>query len=181
MSEYHFDGTNITFRFTILDASGLVRQSGITGTTVTAYDSAKNEDPVTETITEIATTGDYEASIPYADINRAAGDGLWTFIPGHTNPDLTFEPKSVHIQISRKIGTATSTPSTTVAIFTGLGDLTANHYKDAFVKVIKSSVGNVGEIRKITASADSGGNVQLTFNAMSVALAANDMVEIIDR
>lgn len=181
MSEYSFDGTDIKFDIACL--AGGVPQTGKASniqSSIIMYDSARNSDAATFTVTEIGTTGVYEVSTPYSDLNRAAGDGLWRWT--YSLLDHTFHPPAVSIQVSRKIGTATGTPTTTTAIFTGLGDLTANHYKNAFVKVIKSPVqANVGEISKITASINNGSNVELTFNAMSVALASGDMIEIIDR
>ena len=177
--EYSFDGTNIKFRFTVLDASGLVPQAGITSIAVTAYGSDKNEDAVTETVTEVA-QGVYEASIPYADINRALADGLWTFVPSHTNPDLVFRPPNISILINVEIGTATGTPTTTSVTVSGLKDVSANHYKESYLHVLSGS--NIGESKKISASADAGGgNVTLTVSAMSVALAITDKIMIINR
>lgn len=77
-----------------------------------------------------------------------------------------------------EIGTATGTPTTTQATFTGLGDLTTDHYKDSLFRVLTGS--NAGEVKKITASVNSGGNVQLTFGAMSAALVSSDKIMIIN-
>ena len=182
MIEYNFDGTYVEFDIVIADSAGLIPQTGMaSGLTVTLYDcqSTPATDAATIAILEIGTTGTYRIRTTYSEIDRSVvKDGLrrWTFI--HTNPDVTFLPPSVSILINAEIGVATGTPSTTVAIFTGLNDLTTDHYKDSLFRVLTGS--NAGEVKKITASVNSGGNVQLTFGAMSAALASSDKIMIIN-
>ena len=183
-STYHFDGTNIIFRFTILDASGLAPQAGITSTVITAYGSDRNVDAVTETVTEIG-EGLYEASIPYADINRALADGLWSFVPDHpTNPDLTFDPPNITILINAIIGAVNNsvfTPTTTQAEFSGLSDTDTDHYIDAWVNVISDTNNNVNAVRQITASVLSNTRVKLTWSpALPSALANAATIKIIN-
>lgn len=182
-SVYHFDGTNILFRFTIMDSSGLKPQAGITSIVVTAYGSDKNVDAVTETVTEIA-EGLYEASIPYADIDRTLADGLWSFVPSHSNPDLTFDPPNITILINAIIGSVNNsifTPTTTQAEFSGLSDTDTDHYIDAWVNVISDTNNNINAVRQITASVLSNTRVKLTWSpALPSALANSATVKIIN-
>ena len=176
---YHFDGTNIKFRFAILDASGLVPQAGQqSGVTITAYDSARNADAIASTTVSNIGGGAYEANVVYSELYRTAGDGIWTFTFSHTNPDLTFKPPIIDILINSQIGTVTGTPTTTSVDVTGLTDQTANHYKYSLIKVVSGA--NAGEVKKITASSYSAGTTTLTVDAMSAALIANDVIKIIN-
>lgn len=182
MSEYNFDGTNVKSAIACL--AGGVPQTGKASaiqSSIVMYDSARNSDAATFTVTEIGTTGVYEVSTPYADLNRAAGDGLWVWT--YSLLDHTFYPPFVSVQVSRQIGTVNTTnfaPTTTDVEVDGLSDTSTNHYKDALVTIIKSS-GNKSELKKITASVLSNGRVKLTFGAMSAALSSGDKLEIIDR
>jgi hypothetical protein len=182
MSEYSFDGTDIKFRFSILDANGLIPQTGQSaGVTITAYDSAKNADAVTEVVSEVG-GGAYEALIPYSEIYRTAGDGIWTFTFSHTNPDLTFWPPAVHILINVAVGTVTNAdfaPTTTQAEFTGLSDTTTDHYKSSFIHVLTGN--NAGEVSKVSASSVVVTNPRLTFGTLSAALANGDKIVVINR
>ena len=181
-----FDGTYIDFDIVIADGSGLIPQTGLilnTDFSITLYDSAGASDAATITSTEVTGTGIYKIRTTYANLNRTAlggtaGDGIWRWVFSRINPDLTFEPKAVSITFNMEMGTATGTPTTTTCTFTGLASADVDHYKDSMFRVIARATGVAGEVKKTTANTSGG---QLTFNAMSVALANGDKILIINR
>ena len=178
----HFDGTYIDFDIVIADGAGLIPQSGkviTTDFTIALYDSANaNVGGATIAATEVTGTGTYRIRTTYSTINRAAGDGIWKWVFTRVNPDLTFMPHEVSVTLNQELGTATGTPTTTTCTFTGLASTDTDHYKDSMFRVIARATGVAGEVKKITASTSGG---QLTFAAMSVALASGDKVLIINR
>ena len=107
---YHFDGTNIIFDFTLMDDTGVVPVTDAdesSNVTVTAYDSARSADAVTEVVTQI-NGALYEVAIPYADLNRGAGDGVWRFEIIHSGSYIA-NPYGVSIP-SKKGSSGSSTP-----------------------------------------------------------------------
>lgn len=184
LGNYSFDGTSIKFRMAILDGSGLAPMTGqVGGLTITAYDSLLAADAIAGyNVTEIGTTGTYEVSVPYSTLNRvSAGDGLWSFVPTHTDPTLVFEPKFLSMDISKEVGscdTSIFTPTATSAEFSGLQDSTTDHYKWAFVRVLSGT--KKGAVTRINTSSLQGSLVRLTFDAMEAALASTDKIMIVN-
>ena len=148
----HFDGTYIDFDTVIADGAGLIPQTGkviTTDFTIALYDSANNADAATIAATEITGTGTYRIRTTYADINRAAGDGIWKWVFTRVNPDLTFMPHEVSVTLNQLIGTIVSDAGNTATTFkTDRTETTNNFCAGRFVRFVN---GNLAEqIKKIT-------------------------------
>jgi hypothetical protein len=113
-----FDGTYIDFTLVVLDASGLVPQTGQSGNiTTVVYDSANNPDAATVVISELGTTGVYRVRTTYSELNRAAGNGLWRWVFTHSSPDFTFKPPAVTITLNQIIGKVVTDAGNTATTF----------------------------------------------------------------
>lgn len=179
---YDFDGTYIDFRLSIMDASGLVPQTAQSSSTeVLIFDSALNTDVASVTLTELGSSGTYRVRTLYSDLNRSAGDGLWTWTFANSAPDYTYKPPAVSLVLDKEVGTtntASFAPTTTQIEVDGLSDLTANHYKDAIIRVITSN--NKKEVKKVLTSTLVTSRISLTFGALSAALTNGDKIVIIN-
>src|SRR3990172_7830681 len=125
---YHFNGTYIDFFITCLDVSGRPVTGQAASITVAMYDSALASDAATIAVTEIGTSGIYRIRTTYADMNRAAGDGIWVWTFAHSSPDYNFDPRYAGIEISKEIGSVNTTsfaPTTIQAEFDNLNDTTS--------------------------------------------------------
>ena len=181
--KYYFNGTTIYFDFVLMDDTGVVPaadadESG--NITVTAYDSAKSPDAVTETVTQI-NGALYEVQIPYSELNRGAGDGIWRFEITHSG-NYVAQPYAVSIPIAREVGAVNTggaaTTTTTTEVDFANQDETTDHYKGSYMLILNGS--NAGEVAKITGSVLSNTRIELSHDALSAGLSNGDDVLIIN-